>query len=103
MSSDPAAVNVMIAAAPRSQRSRRWARDPRAVKGVTDCRNRKRVNGSEPDTPNAYTNSTTYTYDFLNQLTNVSMQTASGTQTRSFTYNGLDRISETNPENGTVT
>ncbi len=59
-------------------------------------------NVTEPDTPNGFTNSTTYTYDGLNNLTGVSSQTASGTQTRSFTYSGLDRTSETNPENGTV-
>ncbi len=59
-------------------------------------------NVTEPDTPNSFTNSTTYTYDGLNNLTGVSSQTASGTQTRTFTYSGLDRTSETNPENGTV-
>jgi YD repeat-containing protein len=30
------------------------------------------------------------------------MATASGTQTRTFNYNGLDLTSTTNPENGTV-
>ncbi len=59
-------------------------------------------NVTEPDTPNSFTNSTTYTYDGLNNLTGVTSQTASGTQTRSFTYSGLDRTTETNPENGTV-
>jgi YD repeat-containing protein len=30
------------------------------------------------------------------------MQTASGTQTRTFTWSGADLVSTTNPENGTV-
>jgi len=61
------------------------------------------TNVLEPDTPNGYNTSTSYTYNGLNQVTNVNMQTASGTQTRSFTYNGLDLVSATNPENGTET
>ena len=61
------------------------------------------INVTEPDTPNGFTNSTTYTYNGIHQLTGVSIQTASGTQTRTFTYSGLDLTSEINPENGTVT
>ena len=61
------------------------------------------INLLEPDTPNGYNNSTTYSYNGLNQLTNVTMATASGTQTRTFAYTGLDMTSTTNPENGTVT
>jgi RHS repeat-associated protein len=56
-----------------------------------------------PRYPNNFTNSTTYTYNALDKLTNVSSQTASGTQTRTFNYTGLDLTSETNPENGAVT
>jgi hypothetical protein len=59
-------------------------------------------NMTEPDTPNGFTNSTTYTYDGLNNLSLVTMQTASGTQQRMFTYSGLDLTSQFNPENGTV-
>jgi RHS repeat-associated protein len=46
---------------------------------------------------------TTYTYDVLDNLAGVSMARPSGTQTRSFTYNGHKLASATNPENGTVT
>jgi YD repeat-containing protein len=60
------------------------------------------INVQEPDTPHGYNNSTTYTYNGVNQLTQVSMQTASGTQTRTFTWSGADLVSATNPENGTV-
>jgi uncharacterized protein RhaS with RHS repeats len=60
------------------------------------------TNVLEPDTPNGYNTSTSYTYNGLNRLTNVSMLTASGTQTRTFNYNGLDLASATNPENGVV-
>ena len=42
---------------------------------------------------------TTYTYDALSNLTGVTQ----GSQTRSFTYDGLSRmLSEANPENGTT-
>ncbi len=60
------------------------------------------ANVTEPDTPNGFNNSTTYSYTGLNQLTQVSAQTASGTQTRTFLYSGLDLNWETNPENGMV-
>jgi YD repeat-containing protein len=46
---------------------------------------------------------TTYTYDALSNLTGVSMVRLSGTQTRSFTYNGHKLATATNPENGTIT
>ncbi len=51
---------------------------------------------------------TTYTYDMLNHLTGVSMPRSGYTQTRTFNYNpnsttvGVDLLSATNPENGTV-
>ncbi len=52
--------------------------------------------------------STTYTYDILNHLIQVSMPRGANTQTRTFTYNvgttvGIDLLSATNPENGTIT
>jgi YD repeat-containing protein len=56
----------------------------------------------EPDTPHGVNNTTTYTYNGLNQLTGVTMYTAAGTQQRSFSYSGTDLASATNPENGTV-
>jgi YD repeat-containing protein len=47
---------------------------------------------------------TTYTYDRLDHLTNVSMPRPTGTQTRTFAYNNTAFLqSATNPENGTVT
>ena len=46
---------------------------------------------------------TNYGYDVLNNLTQVSMTRPTGTQTRSFTYNGHQILTATNPENGTVT
>src|SRR5208282_3818281 len=46
---------------------------------------------------------TTYTYDAWDNMNQVSMPRPSGTQTRSFTYNGKLLQSATNPENGTVT
>jgi YD repeat-containing protein len=45
---------------------------------------------------------TTYTYDLLNNLSQVSMPRPTGTQTRTFVYNGPYLMSATNPENGTV-
>jgi YD repeat-containing protein len=47
--------------------------------------------------------STSYTYTPVNQLATVSMARGGVTQTRTFTYNGWDLVSATNPENGTVT
>ena len=47
---------------------------------------------------------TKYTYDVLNHLTGVTQNVQSSSQTRSYTYDGLGRMtSETNPESGTVT
>ena len=46
---------------------------------------------------------TTYTYNVLNQLTQVSMPRSNGTQTRTFSWSGPNLVSATNPENGTVT
>src|SRR5207249_4034020 len=45
---------------------------------------------------------TNYGYDLLNHLTGVTMPRATGTQTRTFVYNGPYLMSATNPENGTV-
>jgi YD repeat-containing protein len=47
---------------------------------------------------------TYYTYDLLNNVTQVTMPRATGTQTRTFNYNNTAYLqSATNPENGTVT
>ena len=47
---------------------------------------------------------TTYSYDLLNNLTNVTMVRPTGTQIRTFNYNNSPYLqSATNPENGTVT
>jgi len=51
------------------------------------------------------TYATSYTYDLLDRLINVSMPRSSGTQTRTFNYGtppGPFLLSATNPENGTV-
>jgi YD repeat-containing protein len=68
------------------------------------------VNVTEPDSPNSRNITTTYTYNALNQLQNVTMCSyvpgypCSGiTQMRTFGYTNLDMTSATNPENGTVT
>ena len=60
---------------------------------------------AEPDPANPTTAYyyTYYTYDLLNNLTQVSMPRPTGTQTRTFVYNGKLLTSATNPENGTVT
>ena len=51
----------------------------------------------------AGTLTTTYTYDWMNHLTGVSMTRGSTTQTRTFVYNEAGLLtSATNPENGTV-
>src|ERR1700719_4182811 len=60
----------------------------------------------EPD-PALGTVSTNYTYDILNHLIKVTMPRGSNTQTRSFNYItgttvGIDLLSATNPENGTI-
>jgi RHS repeat-associated protein len=61
----------------------------------------------EPD-PALGTVSTNYTYDMLSHLIQVSMPRGSNTQTRTFNYItgttvGINLLSATNPENGTVT
>jgi YD repeat-containing protein len=61
----------------------------------------------EPD-PALGTAATIYAYDILNHLTSVSMPRGFTTQTRSFNYTsgttvGINLLSATNPENGTVT
>ncbi len=46
---------------------------------------------------------TTYQYDVLGNLTRVAQNSSSTYQLRTFTYDGLSRMtSETNPENGTI-
>jgi hypothetical protein len=60
---------------------------------------------TEPD-PQLGTVSTTYTYNLLNKLTQVSMPRNGTSQIRTFTYDqngqGARLMSVTNPENGTV-
>ncbi len=46
---------------------------------------------------------TTYTYNSVDQLVQVSMPRSNGTQPRTFGYTGTDMTSAANPENGTVT
>ena len=46
---------------------------------------------------------TSYQYDLYDNLVQVTMPRAAGTQTRTFTYNGKLLLTATNPENGTVT
>jgi len=58
--------------------------------------------------PSLGTVTTTYTYDILNHLIQVSMPRGTTTQTRTFNYIngssvGIDLLSAPNPENGTVT
>jgi RHS repeat-associated protein len=59
---------------------------------------------TEPDPNNqpGGTLITNYTYNAVNQLTQVSMPRSNGTQIRSFQWGGSDLSSATNPENGTV-
>ncbi len=59
----------------------------------------------EPDPLNqpSGTLTTSYTYNWMNQVTGVSMTRAGTTQTRSFVYDNAGRLtSATNPENGSV-
>ena len=59
----------------------------------------------EPDPANqpGGTLTTTYTYDWMNHVSGVSMTRGSATQTRTFVYNDTGTLaSATNPENGTV-
>jgi RHS repeat-associated protein len=58
---------------------------------------------TEPNPAGGANWTTSYTYNALNQLTQVSMTRPQGTQTRTFGYTGTDMTTETNPENGTVT
>ncbi|MGD0497691.1 MAG: hypothetical protein ABSC23_04560 [Bryobacteraceae bacterium] len=57
---------------------------------------------TEPN-PGGGTVATNYTYTAVNQLTQVSMTRGGNTQTRTFAWSGVDMVSATNPENGTVT
>jgi len=59
----------------------------------------------EPDPANqpGGTLTTTYTYDWMNHVSGVSMTRGSTTQTRTFVYHDTGTLaSATNPENGTV-
>ena len=60
------------------------------------------VTEPDPNTGLPATVTTSYAYDWLNQLTTVTQTRGSVTQTRSYVYSGSDLTSETNPENGTV-
>ena len=64
------------------------------------------VTVTEPDPANPPSGavSTTYTYDWMNHVTGVSMTRAGTTQTRSFVYDTAGRLTswQTNPESGTV-
>lgn len=60
------------------------------------------ISVTEPNPAGGANFVTTYIYDAFNHLTNVTMIRPEGTQTRTFQYNGLDLVSATNPENGTV-
>ena len=60
----------------------------------------------EPDPANqpSGTLTTSYAYDWMNHVSQVTMTRGSTTQTRTFVYNDAGQItSATNPENGTVT
>ena len=61
------------------------------------------VTVTEPNPAGGSNLVTSYTYNVLSQLTQVSMPRAEGTQTRTFQWSGSDMVSATNPENGTVT
>ena len=58
---------------------------------------------TEPNPAGGSNWTTSYQYNALSQLTQVSMTRPQGTQTRTFVYTGADMTSATNPENGTVT
>ena len=61
------------------------------------------VTEPDPANPPSGTLTTTYTYDWMNHVSGVSMTRAGTTQTRSFVYDNAGRLtSATNPENGTV-
>jgi YD repeat-containing protein len=61
------------------------------------------VQVNEPDPAGGADYITSYSYDGMNHLTQVSMPRHGMQQTRTFVWNGADMISATNPENGTVT
>jgi RHS repeat-associated protein len=62
------------------------------------------VTEPDPATPPSGTLTTTYTYDWMNHVTGVSMTRSGTTQTRSFVFDNAGRLtSATNPENGTLT
>ena len=58
---------------------------------------------TEPNPAGGADWTTSYTYNFLNQLTQVSMPRSGYTQIRTFTWSGSNLASETTPEAGTVT
>src|SRR5207253_8324208 len=58
---------------------------------------------TEPDPAAGPDLVTSYSYNSVNQMVQVSMTRGATTQTRAFVYSGTDLISTTNPENGTVT
>ena len=62
------------------------------------------VTVTEPDPNNQPSGTlvTSYSYDSVNRLIQVTMPRSNGTQIRTFAWNGTDLISATNPENGTV-
>ena len=61
------------------------------------------VTEPDPANPPSGTLTTTYTYDWMNHVSGVSMTRAGTTQTRSFVHDNAGRLtSATNPENGTV-
>ena len=63
------------------------------------------VSVAEPDPANqpGGTLTTSYTYDWMNHLSGVTMPRSSATQTRTFIYDDAGRLtSAMNPENGTV-
>lgn len=59
------------------------------------------VTVTEPNPAGGSNLVTSYTYNVLSQLTQVSMPRTEGTQTRTFQWSGSDMVSATNPENGT--
>jgi YD repeat-containing protein len=57
----------------------------------------------DPSSTSGGTLTTSYTYDWMNHVTQVSMPRAGTTKTRSFIYDNAGRLTAaTNPENGTV-